>query len=177
MWFFSKKSARVEKRKNFARARDGITTIEFAIIVPTLLMLVMGIVEFSMIMFVNIAMESATTSTARLGATGYTAPGSTQTQQIVQNVMNETAGLLNPNLITITAYAYNDLNQIPATPPTIPVTNPPTPPPQNFGGASQIVVYTVSYPWPITTPFFQLIFGSTYTITTRTVVQNEPYGT
>ncbi len=169
MRFLSKKMAGKSARKGFLRARDGITTIEFAVIVPTMLMLMMGVIEFAMIMFVNVAMEAATTTTARLGSTGYTAAGSSQSQQIIANIMSQTAGLLNPSQITITAYSYTDLNQIPATAPTTPS--------QDFGTAEKIVVYTVSYPWPVTTPIIKAIVGNTYTIKTRTVVQNEPYGT
>jgi hypothetical protein len=44
-----------------------------------------------------------------------------------------------------------------------------------LGNPGDVVVYTVSYPWPIVTPIISAIIGSTYTITTRTVVRNEPY--
>jgi hypothetical protein len=39
------------------------------------------------------------------------------------------------------------------------------------------VVYTVSYPWAVSTPIISNIIGSNgiFTITTHAVVKNEPY--
>ena len=46
-----------------------------------------------------------------------------------------------------------------------------------YGSANDIVVYTITYPWPISTPIMSDLLGSSgiYSITTHAVVKNEPY--
>ena len=53
----------------FTRAEEGVTAIEFAMVAPVLIILLMGIIEFSLMMTAYNVMESATTVSARLGAT------------------------------------------------------------------------------------------------------------
>jgi len=179
------------------RARDGITSIEFALIAPVFLLMIMGIIEFSLIMFTSVVLESATNSTSRLGKTGYIAPGSTRQQEIVNNVNNRTAGLLDPAKITVTTEVYSTFNNVGQPEPCIKPTTPPCPgtPGVNFtdingngvwdadmgaaglGNPGDVVVYTVSYPWTIVTPIVSAVIGKTFMITARTVVRNEPYST
>lgn len=179
---------------NLRRCVEGITTIEFAFLAPCLLLLIMGIVEFSMIMFTMTVLESATSNTARLGKTGYTAAGSTRQQQIVANVANRTAGLLNASKITVTTQVYSNFDKIGQPEPCITHSPCPGTAGVNFqdingngtwdsdmaaaglGNAGDVVVYTVSYPWPITTPMIGAITGNPFIISARTVVKNEPYG-
>ena len=78
----------LRKRRIFAllaRCNEGVTAIEFALLAPVLLLLVMGIIEFSVIMFVSVMLEGSTDMTARLGSTGYvpgrSEPGSGNYQQ------------------------------------------------------------------------------------------------
>jgi Flp pilus assembly pilin Flp len=184
-------------RKKLSRNEDGVTAIEFALITPVFLLMIMGIIEFSMIMFTSAVMEGATNNSARLGKTGYIAPGSSRQQQILANVGAKTAGLLDPTKITLTSEVYTDFDDIGKPEPCI---SPPTAPcpgaagvnfidingngtwdsdmgQAGLGNPGDVVVYTVSYPWPIVTPIINTIIGSTFTITARTVVRNEPYGT
>jgi hypothetical protein len=46
-----------------------------------------------------------------------------------------------------------------------------------LGNPGDVVVYTVTYPWPIMTPLMKPIIGNSITLTARSVVRNEPYGT
>lgn len=179
----------------FRRAQEGMTSVEFALIVPVFVLLVMGIVEFSMIMFTSAVMESATNSTSRLGKTGYVPPGQSREQAIRNNITARTTGLLDPTKITINTYVYETLNRIGEPEPCI---SPPRTPcggtaGVNFvdingngrwdadmarsgqGGAGDIVVYTAQYPWQVVTPVVSAIIGRVFTISTRTVVKNEPF--
>lgn len=184
-----------QKTRLLARAEDGITALEFALIAPVFAMLVMGIIEFSLIMFTSAVVESATNTTSRLGKTGYVAEGTTRQQQIIDTVAARTAGLLDPANITITSEVYSNFSQVDQPEPCI---SPPTPPcggtvgvnftdingngvwdadmgQAGLGNPGDVVVYTVTYPWPIMTPVISAVIGSTFTITARTVVRNEPY--
>jgi Flp pilus assembly protein TadG len=94
-------------------SEEGITTLEFAIIAPVFLLMIMGIIEFAMIMFTSSVMESATNNTARFGKTGYVAPGTTsREQQIAANVAARTNGLLNPERITIATKVYSNFGNV-----------------------------------------------------------------
>jgi hypothetical protein len=182
-------------RKNISSDQSGIAALEFALIAPVFFIMMMGIIEFSLIMFTLATMESATNITSRLGKTGYTALGSTREEQIVQNVKDKTAGLLDPNQIAIDSKSYSNFNNIGQPEPCIspPTTPCPGTPGVHFsdvngngtwdadmgkaglGGAGDVVVYTVSYPWTVQTPFVNQVIGSIFTITVRSVVRNEPF--
>ncbi len=178
---------------SLVRCDSGVTTLEFALIAPVFLLMVMGIIEFAMIMFTAVVLESATNETSRLGKTGYIAPGSTRQQEIINNVISHTTGLLDPNKITVSTEVYANFNNIGQPEPCLT---------QKCGGgvagtdyvdvngnghwdqdmgaaglgnAGDVVVYTVSYPWSIMTPIVSAVIGNTLTLTARTVVRNEPY--
>ena len=185
------------KNQPLSACDAGIAVIEFAFMAPVFLLLVMGIIEFSLIAFTSTVMESATTITSRLGKTGYTTTGITRQQEIINTINAKTAGLLDPSKITMNTEVYSNFSNVGQAEPCI---SPPTPPCSgtpgvNFvdvngngtwdsdmgaaglGNAGDVVVYTVSYPWKIMTPLISAIIGSTYTITARTVVRNEPFST
>ncbi len=173
---------------------EGSTIIEFAIMVPVFLLLVFGTVEFSMIMFAATVIESATTNSARTGKTGYTAPGLSRQDFIIQSINNRTAGLLDPTKITVSSKVYTGFDKVGAAEPftdsngngMYSVGEPYSDVNGNgqwdsdmgtagLGNANDIVLYTVSYPWPIMTPIIRNILGTVHNITVRTVVKNEPY--
>lgn len=174
----------------------GITSVEFAIVAPVMILLMMGIIEFSLIMFTTTVMESAATTTARYGMTGYVAAGSSRQDQIIANIQERTAGLLDPTHITITTKVYATVDRVGDPETCINPASPPCPGTAGvnyvdingngqwdwdmgaagLGNANDIVVYVVTYPWPVTTPVIASIIGNPYNITVRTVVKNEPYG-
>jgi hypothetical protein len=154
-----------------------------------------GIIEFSVIMFTQAVLESSTNVSARLGKTGYTAAGSSRSDQILASAQSRAKGFLDPKKFKITTEVYSSFGNIGKPEPCIKPTTPPCPgkPTVNFqdingngtwdsdmgaaglGNAGDIVVYTLTYPWPLMTPLVSAVIGDTYTITARTVVKNEPY--
>ncbi len=185
------------RHSGFARAQDGVTALEFAMIAPVFLLIVTGIIEFAMIMFTTTVMESATNSTSRMGKTGYNTAGLTRQQSIIASVANRTAGLLDASKITVTSKVYTDFASVGKPEPCISPTTPPCPGvagvnyndingngtwdsdmgAAGLGSQGDVVVYSVSYPWPIMSPLMVPLLGSIYTITVRSVVRNEPFGT
>lgn len=180
----------------FWREADGVTALEFAMIAPVFLLIITGILEFSMIMFTTTVMESATNSTSRMGKTGYNTPGVTRQDTIINSIKSRTAGLLDPTKITITSKVYSDFASVGKPEPCISPVTPPCPGTSgiNFtdingngswdsdmasvglGDEGDVVVYSVTYPWPIMSPLMVPMLGSIYNITVRAVVRNEPYG-
>jgi hypothetical protein len=182
------------RRKGLAQCASGVTTLEFAFLVPVFLLLIMGIIEFSMIMFTMSVMESATANTSRLGKTGYVSEGMTRQEQIIANIRDKTAGILNPGRIQITTTVYSSMSRVNEPEPFIDQNGngaynsgePFTDINGNgtwdedmgvagLGGANDVVVYTVSYPWHVTTPIISRITGDPFVITVRSVVKNEPF--
>jgi Flp pilus assembly protein TadG len=183
------------RRSRMMRCEDGITALEFAFIAPAFLLIIMGIIEFSLIMFTTTVMESATNTTSRLGKTGYDPSGVTRQQAIMNSITSRTAGLLDPAKISLSSTVYSDFNDVGQPEPCVSPATAPCPgvAGTNFvdvngngawdsdmgqaglGNAGDVVVYSVSYPWPIMSPLVVPILGSTFTITVRTVVRNEPF--
>lgn len=186
-------------RDSFASSRllhnsSGLTTIEFAIVAPILILLIMGIIEFSMIMYTSATMESATAATARTGKTGYIAQGLTRQQTIINAITARTVGLLDPNKITVTTTIYPTFDSVSQPEPytdsngngTYNTGEPYTDINGNgqwdadmgdagLGNGGDIVVYNISYPWDVVTPIISAFTGTPFPITVRTVVKNEPF--
>jgi Flp pilus assembly protein TadG len=181
----------------FIVAEAGVTAVEFAIIAPVLLLLLMGILEFALIMLAANVLESATTISARLGSTGFATGGGISRQQTILNSIDAHAGtLLNVNNVTITSESYTQYDQIGQPEPYTDTNHNGQYDPgepyvdvngngqwdadmgtAGLGNSGDIVVYTVSYPWAIMTPIMSNLIGTggIYTITTHAVVKNEPY--
>lgn len=171
-----------------------MTAIEFALVAPVIVLILIGTIEFALIMFVTSVMESATNTTARMGKTGYVEAGNSREDQIVENITEMTAGLLKPTKIIIDTKVYPMLDDIGTEEPYTDSNGNGT---YNVGetysdvngngqwdadmasagagDANDIVVYEVRYDWPISTPIMQQYLGGTFRINVRTVVKNEPY--
>jgi Flp pilus assembly protein TadG len=166
-----RKRLRGQKR----RGQSGVTAAEMALIAPAFFLLLIGIVEFSLMMAAQQLLDNATFNASRVGSTGYAATGQSQTQTVTQILDNELASfgaLINVNQVTLTSVSYNDFANI-GTGGT-----------SGMGTPDQIVVYTVSYPWKFFTPLVGQILGTwnaqmnawVLTLTSQIVVRNEPYG-
>jgi Flp pilus assembly pilin Flp len=183
--------------KNIVRNAQGSTAVEYAMVLPILLLFIMGSLEYDLVMYGMTVLEGATTTAAREGKTGYTASGMSQQQYIYGVVQTRVSGLMNPANLTISSKSYANFAAIGQPEPCISPTLPPCPgtPGVNFvdvnhngtwdqdqgaaglGGAGDIVVYTVTYPWQIITPFLKNVIGTSgvFTLTSSAVVKNEPY--
>lgn len=180
----------------FLRARDGVTAIEFAMIAPVLLVMIMGIIEFSLMMLTYNVMESATTVSARLGATGFTTSGISRQQTILNQINDRAGSFITTANLTVTSKFYTQFSNI-NDPEPFTDTNANTihdageaytdvngngqwdadMGQAGYGNAGDIVVYTVTYPWHIVTPIISSFVGNAgvFTITTHAVTKNEPF--
>lgn len=194
-------------RTGFRHHVEGAAAIEYAVILPVLMWLVMGIIEYNCIMYASATLEGALNSAAREGKTGYvnatvagvcpspvvngTVSPQTQASYINCLVGYHVGGLLDPTKLQI---SYNDTNTstfnaasdtptVSATPCTnnAALANPPSLPlcSENSQSAGDIVLYTVTYSWNIITPIMQNFLGvnGVYTLTASAIVKNEPYTT
>lgn len=176
--------------------QDGVTAIEFAIIAPVFLLFILGIIEFGIIMMVYNVMEGATAISSRLGKTGYAESGKTREQTILDAVAARGGSLIDADKLILTSKFYKQYDQINDPEPYIDANHngqyntgesytdvngnghwDADMGSSGYGSSGDVVVYTISYPWSVTTPILQNLIGThgIYTITTHAVVKNEPY--
>lgn len=189
-------SSLLKSLRKLCRAEEGVTAMEFAFVAPPLLLLLMGTIELSVIFTAQNAIESAITNSSRLGKTGYTAQGQSRQSLIYGMIQSRAGTLINTANLTITSLSYGQIsqigqpeayvdsngNQVHDSSESYTDTNgngqwDSDMGAEGLGGAGDIVVYTVSYPWSIQTPILSQVFGTAgyYTIRSNVVVRNEPY--
>lgn len=182
--------------RRFGRDHQGVSALEFAILAPVLLLILFGVLEFAMIMLLTNILENATAITSRLGKTGYSEAGSSRSATILDAVKARAGNLIDPEQLSISSKYYAQFDQIGDAEPWNDTNHNGVPDPgeytdvngnghwdadmgtAGYGNAEDIVVYTVSYPWPIMTPIMREIIGDTngnFTIRAHAVVKNEPY--
>jgi len=153
-----------------ARARDGNAGLEFALGAPLLFLAMFGIIELAMITLVTVLMEGGLREASRYGITGYVAAGTTRQAQIQAIIATDTLGLLDMSKLQITTEVYSSFSQIgqPGPDPGV----------AGLGNAGDIVLYRLTYPWPLMTQLMVPILGTNgiVTLSASMAVRNEPYG-
>jgi Flp pilus assembly protein TadG len=131
--------------RNIRRDDKGATAVEFAMIAPVLLAIMMGIIEFGMIIFTYTTAGVASRDVARRIATG----------RIAASAASST---LTPQLPAwVRSYATVSVNQ------TTPAT-----------ASTNIITVTVSFPASRATPTSLLSFAyASHTLATSTTMQQE----
>ncbi|MCB1537726.1 MAG: pilus assembly protein [Rhodospirillales bacterium] len=181
----------------FRTDESGVTAIEFALLLPVLVTIIMGSIELSMYLFVQSALEGATFSVSRLGKTGYVESGMTREETIRAAMADRLGIFFDPDRLSIISESYDDFSSVGEPEPFIDangngvrdngenytdingngqydmdrgVTGP--------GTAGQVTVYTISYPWNLMTPYLTDSLGQdgVAEISSRFVVKNEPFG-
>lgn len=152
----------------FHSNRDGATIIEFAIIAPILFLMVMGIIEFSLIMYASSVVENATAAGSRYGITGSSYGAPDRTENIRANIQRLSAGLLNENNLIIKRTIFNDFRGVQSADAN--------PKEGDFGCADKAVLYDVSYTWNLFTPMIAYFFDDgKFIIKSSTLVKNENF--
>lgn len=183
-------------RNSLIRSESGSTAVEFALILPVLVTLIMGSIELSLFFFVQSSIEGATFSVSRLGKTGYVESGMTREQTIHDAMQKKLGFFLDMKKMKIESKAYADFNVVGAPEPFIDANhNGVRDENENYtdvngngrydsdmgqsgaGDMGQVVVYTVTYPWSVLTPVIKQYIGNggKIDISSRMVVKNEPY--
>lgn len=178
------------------RCRRGATALEFGLISGILFFIIMGIVEFGIIMFIQQVLEGATTTGSRAGITGQ--GGAMRETAIRQRIIQQTGGFLNPARLSVEVLSYDSFSNVGKPEPCV---SPPVSPcfgqpGVNFidingngmwdadmgrataGGGGAVAVYRTTYRWQILTPFFWPLLGDrrgTFPISAVSTVRNEDF--
>lgn len=187
----------------FRRCRAGATAIEFAAVALPFFLILYAIIEYGLILYTQVVIESSTLQVARQASLGkgvITAPGICNREQYVrQQVEQRTRGLINGQKVIVTAATVVQGGVPSSGTPDICMSDPPTiggpcptgvyedvnrngrydatVPGVNLGDAGQLVEIRVSYPWKVQIPFFGKYFGEhgVLMISSSTVLRNEPF--
>ena len=185
------------KRVRFLRRNeDGATIVEFALIAPTLMLFVMGIIEVAMVLFVSMLLEGSVREAGRYGITGYVYQGFDRIAIIRKIVEQNTIGLVDMDKVKIETLTYQSFSAV-GQPEPFSDTN------GNgqhdageafndvngngtwdddmgvngVGGPGDIVIYTITYDWPLLTTFLGDLMGRAgiMQLSASYAVRNEPW--
>ncbi len=176
-----------------ARCTRGATAVEFALVLPLLLLFIVGGIEMAIVLFIGSSIESAVMESSRYGITG-TETGVSRADRVLEIVAAKTYGLLNMDEVHLDTLVYQSFADIgqpePFTDengnhvydtgePFIDVNGngqwDPDMGAAGLGGPSDVVVYRLSYAWGIVTPVLRRILGESATYVSSIAVRNEPF--
>jgi len=149
------------------RRRDnGQTLVEFAVVAIVFFMTLFAIMDFAMMFYVNQTMQHAVRSGSRLAIVN---PGANCNAAIIANIRTQSMGFYDKNVGTRTPTisrqtlgAYGDVNGTTISD-------------GSCGTPQQPITVSLTYSWPIMTPFLKPIFtNGRYTFTVKATVVNEP---
>ncbi len=174
------------------RDARGVAALEFALVLPVLLLLFFGTIEAAVMIFIDMTIESAVFEASRFGITGRET-GVSREDRVREIVAAHTYGLVDMDRVTIDTLIYDSFADIGKPEPFTD---------QNgdhdynlgepftdingsgvweadmgaagMGGPDAIVVYRVHYVWGIMTPLMRDIMGDSVAHVASIAVRNEP---
>ncbi len=157
---------------NNIRGSSGASLIEFALVAPVFLMLLIGSIEFARLFIIENALIAGVRQAGRYGITGANAVGQNRSNSVTQvlkdTIKTYSAGLVDPSKLQISSNVYQSLNQIQ------PLTMGNDPQTLNPGGSSEVIQYMVIYPTKTLIPF--LSNNGVLNLTAEATYVNENYG-
>lgn len=174
------------------RCEAGATVVEFALILPLLLLFTFGSIEAAIVLFIRSSMESAVLEASRYGVTG--ADATSRADHVLAIVEARTYGLLDPAKIDLQTLVYDDFEDIGKPEPFVDANG------NGFhdaaeaftdvngngtwdadmgkaglGGRNAVVVYRLSYAWGIVTPMLREVMGESVMNVASVAIRNEPF--
>jgi Flp pilus assembly pilin Flp len=176
--------------------RRGATAVEFAVVAPVLIALLLGLFEFSLLLTADLTLESAVTEAARFGITGRSL-GATTREEAIRAVLERRAGsLLDPGRLGLETLVYPDFASIGQPEPFVDTDGDGVHDPgevyadlngngrwdadmglAGLGGPDAVVLYRARYPWRFVTPLLRAFFppDGTVELVATMAVRNEPF--
>jgi Flp pilus assembly protein TadG len=105
---------RLRLLNRLASDRSGAAAVEFALVAPALILLIVGSFEIAIMLFVGGTMESAVLAASRFGITGSTDEGVTREDRIREIIAERTLGFVDldeAEINTLVYPRYEDIGQ------------------------------------------------------------------
>lgn len=179
--------------RSFLRDEKGTAAVEFGLIVTPFVTVVVGIVEFAFILFINASLEAGVIEASRYAITGSTTPGVTREEKVVEILNTYGFGLVEIEPSNLTTLVYPNFASVGEPEPFTDANGNSTyDAGESFtdvngngswdtdmgsaglGGPGDIVVYKVQYEWGLITDLLKPVMGN-LTLTSGVAVRNEPY--
>ncbi len=179
----------------FFRGNQGSAAMEFGLVLPAFLSLVIGVIEVANLFFVNSALENAVLHASRYGITGSETSGASATRldRVREIVERQTFGHVDPDTLDIETLVFEQFSDIGQPEPFADENaNGQYDPGEEFsdvngngqwdadmglaglGNAGDIVLYRITYAPPSLTGFADWA-TSTVTLVATLAVRNEPF--
>lgn len=162
-------------RYRFRRDQRGTTALEFALVGPVFIIMLLMAFEFAFQLAVDLALSYGAGAAARYAITGaVTGTSGTQGNNNINNttirniIVSSTGGLLDPSRVMVSATSYSNPSSYAAGSGKTSGSN---------GSSGSMVVYSITYAQPFLTGLPALVKSGTTSITHQAtvIVQNEPY--
>jgi len=179
--------------RRFLKARRGASALEFALVSPVFFILLIGVFDLSILLFLMLTLESAALDAARFGSTGAAPEGATRDERIRQIVHAATMGLLDDKNLVIRTLVYDSYEDVAAAEWLFDINGDGTyNPGETFddvngngvwdgdagapgsGAPNEIVVYRVSAQYRLITPLMDDLVGA-IPIRSAVPIRNEPF--
>lgn len=149
--------------KSRKSGQQGASMVEFAIILPLLLLLLLAIIEFGALFWVKLTMQHAVREGARYAITGRVdldpdPDEHLRPRAVAEKIKLSSLGLYDSVVtgMTVTDPDGNELG--------------------GFGGPGETVVIKLQCSWPLLTPLVRPFFGEgTYNFTVSSAMRNENF--
>ncbi|HET6469736.1 MAG TPA: TadE/TadG family type IV pilus assembly protein, partial [Geminicoccaceae bacterium] len=169
--------------------------VEFALVAPAFIGMICGIMEYSCILFVQTLLEGGAREAARFGVTGQEIDQDGAREARIRAIINEfTLSMIDVDHIDIDTLVYDSFEAI-GEPEPYEDSNgngaydsgepfedingngvwDPDMGTVGLGGPGDIVLYRLTYDWPIIIPIFEPFFGEKVTLVANIAVRNEPW--
>lgn len=179
--------------RELRRSERGATAVEFALLLPLLLLFIIGSIEMAIVLFIGSSIEAAVMEASRYGVTR-PEDGISRADQVLGIVESRTYGLLDMDQIDLETLVYASFADI-GKPEPFEDAN-------GSGGrdagesytdvngngqwdadmgeaglgiGGDVVVYRLSYDWGVVTPFLRETLGDSVRHVSSVAVRNEPF--
>jgi hypothetical protein len=185
---------RINKYLAATKDQRGSAAVEFAIVVPAVLAILFGIIEFSGVVFAQSLLETGVAQASRFGVLGSTPEGSSREAAIRRIIEKNAFGIIDADDIRVDVLAYDSFSSVGQPEPFEDANgNGSFDPNESFqdvngngqrdedqgtagaGNADEVVLYRLVYDWDIMVPIFRPFFGEQIALEAATAVRNEPF--
>ena len=128
---------------------DGAAAVEFALIAPAFLALLLAIFEVAVVLLMQQALQTATTKSARLILTGQAQSQNTTAAQFKQQVCNNGTSLFNCSNLYVNVQSFSSFSSVAMLNPVQNGTFNAASMSYSLGSPGSIEVVQVFYEWPV----------------------------
>ena len=180
--------------RRFRKNQEGTTAVEVALIAPVLIVILFGLIELSVAMFINTVIEGGLRDASRIGLTGLETGAISREQTIINIVNDASLGLVDLKLGDISALVYPSFGDIGMPEPYTDSNGDGSYTAgeefddingnggwdedmgtAGLGGPGEIVLYTIRYNWNFLSGQVVPVLEGVIPMSASMVVRNEPF--